>query len=64
MTGWTVSRLMSVDRSLLRLAVYEMLYCGHIAPKGAIDEAIAVSYTHLTGGYPGGWQKLWLRQFP
>ena len=43
MTGWTVSRLMSVDRSLLRLAVYEMLYCGHIAPKGAIDEAIVLA---------------------
>ena len=39
-TGWTVGRMMSVDRNLLRLAVYEMLYSGHIAQKGAINEAV------------------------
>lgn len=43
MTGWTVSRLMSVDRNLLRLAVYEMLYSGHITPEGAIDEAVELA---------------------
>ena len=42
-TGWKVERMMSLDRNLLRLAVYEMLYCGHIAPKGAIDEAIVLA---------------------
>ena len=39
-TGWTVGRMMSVDRNLLRLAVYEMLYSGHISQKGAINEAV------------------------
>lgn len=38
--GWNVDRMMSVDRNLLRLAVYEMLYSGHISPKGAISEAL------------------------
>ena len=31
---------MSVDRNLLRLAVYEMLFSAHISPKGAINEAV------------------------
>ena len=42
-TGWTVGRMMSVDRNLLRLAVYEMLYSGHIAQKGAINEAVEMA---------------------
>lgn len=41
--GWHVERMMSVDRNLLRLAVYEMLYSGHIAPKGAINEALELA---------------------
>ena len=39
-TGWHVGRMMSVDRNLLRLAVYEMLFSAHISPKGAINEAV------------------------
>ena len=39
-TGWKVERMMSVDRNLLRLAVYEMLYSAHISPKGAINEVL------------------------
>lgn len=42
-TGWKVERMMSVDRNLLRLAVYEMLYSGHIAQKGAINEAVEMA---------------------
>lgn len=42
-TGWTVGRMMSVDRNLLRLAVYEMLYSGHISQKGAINEAVEMA---------------------
>lgn len=38
--GWTVERMMSVDRNLLRLAVYEMLYSEHISQKGAINEVL------------------------
>ena len=34
--GWHVERMMSVDRNLLRMAVYEMLYSAHISPKGAL----------------------------
>ena len=42
-TGWTIGRMMSVDRNLLRLAVYEMLYSGHITQKGAINEAVEMA---------------------
>ncbi len=38
--GWHVERMMSVDRNLLRLAVYEMLFSAHISPKGAINEVL------------------------
>jgi len=34
---------MSVDRNLLRLAVYEMLYSAHISPKGAINEVLELA---------------------
>ena len=42
-TVWRVERMMSVDRNLLRLAVYEMLYSGHISPKGAINEVLDIA---------------------
>lgn len=38
--GWKVDRMMSVDRNLLRLAVYEMLYSAHISQIGAINEVL------------------------
>ena len=40
--------MMSVDRNLLRLAVYEMLYSGHIAQKGAINEAVELAKLYGT----------------
>lgn len=42
-TGWNVERMMSVDRNLLRLAVYEMLFSAHIVPRGAINEALELA---------------------
>lgn len=38
--GWKLERMPSVDRNILRLAVYELLYCEDIPDKVAIDEAI------------------------
>lgn len=43
MTGWRVNRLMSVDRNLLRLATYEIVFSGHISPEGAINEAVEMA---------------------
>jgi N utilization substance protein B len=38
--NWSVERMSRVDRSILRMAVYELLYCHDIPPKVAINEAI------------------------
>ncbi len=41
---WTLERLANVDRNLLRLAVYELLYCQDDVPANVImDEAIEIA---------------------
>ena len=41
---WTIERLANVDRNLLRLSVYELLYCqDEVPPNVVIDEAIEVA---------------------
>jgi len=37
---WTVDRLSRVDRAILRLAVYELLYCQDIPASVSINEAV------------------------
>ncbi len=37
---WSLSRMSKVDRSILRMAVYELLYCEDIPPKVTLNEAI------------------------
>ncbi len=37
---WKLSRLSPVDKSILRLAVYQLMYCQDIPPKVVINEAI------------------------
>jgi len=41
--GWTVERMASVDRSLLRLASYEILHREDVPAAVAIDEAVAAA---------------------
>jgi N utilization substance protein B len=38
--NWSVERMSKVDKSILRMAVYELLHCRDIPPKVAINEAI------------------------
>ncbi len=38
--GWKMDRLSKVDRQILRLGVFEMLYSEDVPPKVAINEAI------------------------
>ena len=38
--GWKVSRISAVSRSILRLCVYEMLYCNDIPENVSLNEAI------------------------
>jgi N utilization substance protein B len=40
--NWKISRMSGVDRNLMRVAVYELLYCGDIPPKVSINEAIDI----------------------
>src|SRR5699024_6397105 len=40
--GWTLSRLPSVDRAILRLAVWELFYT-EVPPVVAVDEAVELA---------------------
>ncbi|MEW6671563.1 MAG: transcription antitermination factor NusB [Thermodesulfobacteriota bacterium] len=40
--NWKLSRMSCVDRNIMRIAVYEMLFCRDIPPKVSINEAIDV----------------------
>lgn len=40
LTGWQVDRLSRVDRQILRLACYEMVFRDDVPPKASINEAI------------------------
>ncbi|MCQ4085885.1 transcription antitermination factor NusB [Saccharibacillus sp. JS10] len=41
--GWQISRLSRVDRQILRLAAYEMIFAEDVPAKVAINEAIELS---------------------
>jgi len=43
---WSISRMSRVDRSILRMAVYELLYCDDIPPKVTLNEAIDLGKTY------------------
>ncbi len=38
--NWSIERMSKVDRSILRMAVFELLHCHDVPPKVAINEAI------------------------
>jgi N utilization substance protein B len=40
LTGWHIDRLSRVDRQVLRLACYEIVFRDDVPPKAAINEAI------------------------
>jgi len=41
--GWHIDRLSKVDRQILRLAVYEMIFRDDVPPKVGINEAIELA---------------------
>jgi N utilization substance protein B len=47
-SNWKISRMSGVDRNVLRVAVYEMLFCDDIPPKVSINEAIDVGKKYGT----------------
>ncbi|BBO69120.1 N utilization substance protein B [Desulfosarcina alkanivorans] len=41
-SNWKLSRMSCVDRNVLRIAAFELLFCADIPPKVSINEAIDV----------------------
>lgn len=41
-TGWPLERMPAVDRSVLRLGVFELLYVDEVPPAVAINEAVSL----------------------
>ena len=41
--NWTLERIAIIDRNILRVAIYEMLYEDEIPLKVSVDEAIEIS---------------------
>ncbi len=41
--NWRLERMAAVDRSVLRVAVYELLHCPETPPRAVINEALEVA---------------------
>jgi N utilization substance protein B len=58
-TGWTLDRIAPLERSILRVALAELLYPGgvpgerEIPPEGAIDEAVETAKRFCGADAPG-----------
>ncbi|VAX34880.1 Transcription termination protein NusB [hydrothermal vent metagenome] len=50
--NWQIKRMASIDRNVLRLGVFEILYSSEVPPKVAINEAVdlAKKYGDLDSG--------------
>ncbi len=54
---WTIDRLPSVDRAILRVAAYELLFCDDIPIGATINEAVEIAKeygTEKSSGYING----------
>ena len=40
--NWKIHRMSLVDRNVMRIAIYELLYCGDIPAKVSINEAVDI----------------------
>jgi len=49
-SNWKISRMSIVDRNIMRLAVYEILFCGDIPSKVSINEAVDIGKKFGTEG--------------
>ena len=41
--GWTVGRMSAIDRNILRLSLYEMLYVDDVPPEVAVNEGMELA---------------------
>jgi N utilization substance protein B len=51
-TGWSVDRLPDVDRAILRMAVFELLWADDVPDAVVIDEAVELAKTLSTDDSP------------
>jgi N utilization substance protein B len=51
--GWTLDRLPAVDRAILRVAVWELLYAEDVPEPVAVDEAVQLAKELSTDDSPG-----------
>lgn len=51
-TSWKVRRMAVVDRNILRIAAWEILFNDDVPDRVAIDEALALAKTLCDGGAP------------
>jgi N utilization substance protein B len=55
--NWDLRRMANVDRNVLRMAIHELIWCGDVPPKVAINEAIELGKKFSTansGGFVNG----------
>lgn len=50
---WTLDRLPAVDRAILRVAVWELLYAADVPPVVVVDEAVELAKALSTDDSPG-----------
>ena len=46
---WSIARMATVDRNVMRVAVYEMLFCQNVPPVVSINEAVEIGKIYGTG---------------
>jgi N utilization substance protein B len=51
--GWTLDRLPAVDRAILRVSVWELLYAEDVPEPVAVDEAVELAKELSTDDSPG-----------
>ncbi len=51
-SGWSIDRLPDVDRAILRMAVYELLWAEDVPDAVVIDEAVELAKTLSTDDSP------------
>ena len=50
--GWTVERMPAVDRQVLRIGTYELLWCDDVPDAVAVDEAVELAKALSTDDSP------------
>ena len=50
--GWTLERMPAVDRAILRIAVYELVYSPDVPAAVAVDEAVELAKSLSTDNSP------------